>query len=530
MRVGGVVAVVVLALGAVAAREAYLALTARVGPVRIRGADLVALTERFQGCGRGVPDAWPVFADAASRMEAMLESVRAEVGAAGSTRGDLSLLTGVDWDSWPLEGDPEAHRAVAHEIVRRFAASGIPSLLDELAASRCAVRPAQAGRLARWILPEATFSRVMTRALVAEMHAAHLSQRGVDAQALERALAIVRVCAAQTSLVEQVTALDLVRLVLREVRHELLAGGVPPDRLRGIHDAFARQLPLPPMEPAIEGTRLRALEFIEHTHTDNGRGDGRVVLAAFVREVEGEASGLPDPSLANMRSLFMAGRAETTRMLHEVMDAFVARSKMSRHEYLRSRAGRDVLRQIQEHQRYYAVLNWALPAMGLPFTRRAHAELDLAGTQVMLAIERFRAERGVYPERLDELVPDYLPAIPADTFSPLGLRYRRIDAAADPLGRAYLLYSTGIDGEDNDGVEHEYRIRALFPSEEEGGRGFDYVLNVPRYEAEFRRPEERLTPHGDPIDPVDGVETGDDGAAEPGDAPSEPEHPDATDS
>lgn len=34
------------------------------------------------------------------------------------------------------------------------------------------------------------------------------------------------------------------------------------------------------------------------------------------------------------------------------------------------------------------------------------------GGRIVVQLERFRSEHGHYPERLDDLVPDYLPAIP----------------------------------------------------------------------------------------------------------------------
>ena len=52
----------------------------------------------------------------------------------------------------------------------------------------------------------------------------------------------------------------------------------------------------------------------------------------------------------------------------------------------------------------------------------ANGETDLA--RVVLAAARFRAKHGKYPQRLDQLVPAYLPAVPLDplTDKPLGLR------------------------------------------------------------------------------------------------------------
>jgi hypothetical protein len=73
------------------------------------------------------------------------------------------------------------------------------------------------------------------------------------------------------------------------------------------------------------------------------------------------------------------------------------------------------------------------------------AHRDSALTAV--AIERFRrAHDGALPETLQQLVPTWLPKIPADIFDGQPLRYRRLD-------RGYVVYSVGPDRLDDGGQE-----------------------------------------------------------------------------
>ena len=69
--------------------------------------------------------------------------------------------------------------------------------------------------------------------------------------------------------------------------------------------------------------------------------------------------------------------------------------------------------------------------------------------RTMVALERCRLKRGGYPERLEELVPDFMPAVPVGekTRAPLG--YKRLELGTDPLERPYLLYAPGRDGKEN---------------------------------------------------------------------------------
>jgi hypothetical protein len=75
--------------------------------------------------------------------------------------------------------------------------------------------------------------------------------------------------------------------------------------------------------------------------------------------------------------------------------------------------------------------------------KTAEARLRLLMTD--LAIRQFQSERGVYPKRLDELVPEFLQALPRDPFGTNGFIYR-------PQTNGFLLYSVGPDGKDDGGT------------------------------------------------------------------------------
>ena len=71
------------------------------------------------------------------------------------------------------------------------------------------------------------------------------------------------------------------------------------------------------------------------------------------------------------------------------------------------------------------------------------AQRDLAVTA--LAIKRYQLRHAKAPDRLEALVPEFLPAVPPDWFAAAPLHYR-----SEP-GGSFLLYSVGPDGEDNGG-------------------------------------------------------------------------------
>lgn len=75
----------------------------------------------------------------------------------------------------------------------------------------------------------------------------------------------------------------------------------------------------------------------------------------------------------------------------------------------------------------------------------ARTEASEAGARTALALTMFKADRGRYPQRLEELVPACLPALPLDPFAAGPLRYR-----LEPDG-AFTLYSVDADRRDDGG-------------------------------------------------------------------------------
>ena len=74
--------------------------------------------------------------------------------------------------------------------------------------------------------------------------------------------------------------------------------------------------------------------------------------------------------------------------------------------------------------------------------RREQIERNL---HVAFALAAYRADNARYPAKLDDLAPKYLATIPDDIFSGKALIY------TDARRRAFLVYSVGVNGKDDDG-------------------------------------------------------------------------------
>ncbi len=74
-------------------------------------------------------------------------------------------------------------------------------------------------------------------------------------------------------------------------------------------------------------------------------------------------------------------------------------------------------------------------------------QTKLDQTRLAVALERFRQARGAFPERLAELVPDFIAEVPVDVYSRQPMIYRRKE------GGTFLLYGVGSNRRDEGGAD-----------------------------------------------------------------------------
>jgi hypothetical protein len=96
------------------------------------------------------------------------------------------------------------------------------------------------------------------------------------------------------------------------------------------------------------------------------------------------------------------------------------------------------------HRGIIAYLIWPIFArtLNIDIRHQAHARVTQAG----IAVERYRLDEGRLPQSLEELVPGYMEAVPADPFDGRPLKYRT-------LKTGFVVYSIGDDCSDEGGVE-----------------------------------------------------------------------------
>lgn len=121
-----------------------------------------------------------------------------------------------------------------------------------------------------------------------------------------------------------------------------------------------------------------------------------------------------------------------------------------------------------EHLTRWHVLSsrMLLTALDKAVIKAGRCAAKIRDAQAALAVERYRVANDALPKQLSDLVPTFLPAVPADPFDGKPLRYKI-------LSKGYVIYSVGDDLEDNGGTEKNSKGVSYVP-------GTDITFTVER--------------------------------------------------
>ena len=457
-------------------REVYLALTATPGSAvdyHALAEELVASHQPTEG-----ENGWDLLLQAIDRMQAFEEQ---NEGSDYYGNGYLHLLRPADWNEQEYGVSREELTAAGMAGLAGLREAGVWDLLDQLAGSPRVVRPLpRVGILLDVLLPELGQTRSLARALLARMRVSHDAGDDADvAAAFVQGCGLARALMHQFTLIDQLVGIAIFMLIDGELRYALVERPLDEQSLAMIADALDQMSSLPPELP-FQGERLFMLDTIQWMYTDDGHGNGRLNLsqtAGIQRTVNGERAR--SSSWVNLGSIAFPSKKQTTRLAEEFYSAVIKAARTPRNE-------RDALKfdpdtWLDQLSKRHILIHIMVPAVGKAIETRDLFDTLLAGTRTMVAIERFNLRDGLYPATLDQLVPDFLTALPVDPFARDGrFIYRTLDPAADEFGRSYTLYSVGIDQTDDGGLHDRTLDIKVF---REGESGTDYVFNLPRPDA-----------------------------------------------
>jgi hypothetical protein len=251
-----------------------------------------------------------------------------------------------------------------------------------------------------------------------------------------------------------------------------------------------------PIVARLAGARADFYDFVQRICSDDGHGGGVLTyegvefLKSFRRELGDTGNAEP---FATSILAPLAGGIISRREMVELGDALYDRAE-AEFQLPLWRGNRDdyeaelqrLAKNPVNHVRY-APLLILMPSLKGCYAASQRVAQERDATFVALALTLFHRQHGAWPERLDELVPNLLPVIPADRFTGEPLRYRVVE------GRP-VVYSVGPDKVDNGGQMPDLQgdqLRSLYhmaiqrmPSQTGAALakediGWDYVLWPP---------------------------------------------------
>jgi hypothetical protein len=213
------------------------------------------------------------------------------------------------------------------------------------------------------------------------------------------------------------------------------------------------------------GEALFADDLLQRAFTDDGHGDGRITpegvkllselvgandVTAVLRSIKGEgapalAAKILGPGVAAM----VGDRKENHDVYHTILDEMIAAHQGP--SWLWQKEDSDVLEAYNigppdssvRRMRYWLPYLF-LPAIDAVFSAAERTIQVRDGAEVAIALTLWKQRHGQWPDRLEQLVPDLLPAVPPDRADGKPLRYVVRDGQAS-------VYSIGRDRNDDGG-------------------------------------------------------------------------------
>lgn len=357
-------------------------------------------------------------------------------------------------------------------VVEQFHRTGLPRMLDQLAEETRYFPPIDAAEPAIAILlPGLGEARTTARFNGGRMVIA--LKKGDEKESVRAArhnYAVSRATASEAVAISHLVSTAIDTLTMTRVIEATLREPLSPTLCRAMLD-LSTEYPGPNYELSMRGEGLFGLDTIHWVYTKGRIGD--------LVSLSGSSDGESKVKAAASRALWVTREAA----LEMADDYFVAASKLFDPDpavAAKAQAAVDAVQKRSETEPMFRVSYQAFATLMPAMSAIARSERQARGLRgayrMMLAAELYHHEHGDYPENAEGL-KGILGELPRDWFAKDGsaLRYRRVQPKQDRLGRSYLLYSVGVDGVDNGGVDDpESQYRAVSGKNPEG---FDLVFN-----------------------------------------------------
>lgn len=265
---------------------------------------------------------------------------------------------------------------------------------------------------------------------------------------------IARLVAQGPTVIDRLVGVGIEHLACNAEQALAATGKLPPEAAQALRAELQALPDLPPMMEAVNmAERYCQLDYFQ--------ASARMGPISAVRLL-GDITSNPNDTPPLFFALLPVAWADCMRTTNRMLDAAVAATSYQR--WADRKAALDAWQQrileISERHPLWLALSSDWPVrMLMPALARAQGRSDGARVErqmsiAALALAEYRAEKGAYPQSLEELCPKYLAAVPQDFFADAPLHYAR-------QASGYLLYSVGEDMKDDGGkVKADLAVRA----------------------------------------------------------------------
>lgn len=220
----------------------------------------------------------------------------------------------------------------------------------------------------------------------------------------------------------------------------LSRGGFTPKKLQYLQDELIKMRPnLPDVRNVIEKDQIITLNVMENFIV----GDSYLMMIPFnflpIEEDDKVAESFVRGRVFRILTPDRSIRSEATQYFDEAREA----TKVPHWEF----EGVPIPKPLDEAKPYnfpYGVVRITYSAIGQGYDHDGAFYAKIDGVIQSIAVLRFKAERGEFPDGLHALVPEYLQKLPADPFTGAPFIYLVKDDG-------FIIYSIGINRRDDGG-------------------------------------------------------------------------------
>lgn len=278
-------------------------------------------------------------------------------------------------------------------------------------------------------------------------------EQGRIKQGLEDCLAVIRTGRFwqehKLFIVEQLVGIALSRLGHNEILLILESEDIAADDLHWLQgqlpQIYADGYPL--MD--IEGEKLAFMDIVQHTFTDSGPGGGHLIperMAWMQRNLlDGKDFSVGDTLLFTGPAMYHVGRDKTVRKANEIYGRIAETAKMTPYQrhINEVKSAEDIILSTRKWR--YLLISIFMPALGRASELAYRGRALHDATVTVIALKRWRLEKGSYPKDLETLVESgILNKLPMDPWSDEPLVYQK-------TFDDFILYSVGKNFIDDGG-------------------------------------------------------------------------------